>query len=66
MQEDWFSRPVFLCAGVRFSNHLGHEIPHGFRCLILHLLGGVGVGGEGEPRVIMPQLHFRVPILDRG
>ena len=36
-------------------HHLGHEISHSFRRLILHLAGGVGVGAEREPCVIVPQ-----------
>ena len=34
---------------------LSHEAAHGFRRLILHLPGGVGVGAEGESRVIVAQ-----------
>ena len=40
---------------VRVSHHLAHEIPHGFRRLILHLPGGVGVGTQGEARIVVPQ-----------
>ena len=36
-------------------HHLAHKISHGFRSLILHLPGGVGVGAEGEPGVVVPQ-----------
>ena len=36
-------------------HHLGHEVSHGFCCLILHLAGGVGVGAQGEARVVVPQ-----------
>ena len=36
-------------------HHLGHEISHGFRRLILHLAGGVGVGAEGKPCVVVAQ-----------
>ena len=36
-------------------HHLGHEISHSFRCLILHLAGGVGVGSEGKACVIVAQ-----------
>ena len=36
-------------------HHLAHEISHGFRRLILHLAGGVGVGAEGEPCVVVAQ-----------
>ena len=34
---------------------LGHEAAHGFRCLILHLPGGMGVGAQGEARVVVAQ-----------
>ena len=36
-------------------HHLCHEAAHGFRRLILHLPGGVGVDAEGEACVVMPQ-----------
>lgn len=35
--------------------HLRHEVPHGLGCFILFLAGGVGVGAEGEPGVVVPQ-----------
>ena len=35
--------------------YLGHEVAHGFRRLILHLPGGVGVGTEGEACVVVAQ-----------
>ena len=35
--------------------HLRHETPHGLGRLILLLLGGVGVGAEGEPGVVVTQ-----------
>ena len=35
--------------------YLAHEISHGFRRLILHLAGGVGVGAQGEARIVMTQ-----------
>ena len=34
---------------------LRHKIPHGFCSLILHLPGGVGVGAEGEARIVVSQ-----------
>ena len=37
------------------SHHLSHEAAHGFRRLILHLTGGVGVGAEGEACVVVAQ-----------
>ena len=45
---------VFGGSGV-VLHHLGHEISHSFRRLILHLPGGVGVGTEGETCVIVAQ-----------
>ena len=36
-------------------HYLCHESAYGFRRLILHLPGGVGVGAEGEARVIGAQ-----------
>ena len=39
-----------------FTLHdLRHEISHGLRSLILHLPGGVGVGAEGEARIVVSQ-----------
>ena len=35
--------------------YLAHEISHGFRRLVLHLSGGVGVGAQGEARVVVSQ-----------
>ena len=54
-QEVWLSYPVFLMGCVVWSHHLAHEISHGFRRLALHLPGGVGVGAEREPCVVVPQ-----------
>ena len=45
---------VFGGSGV-VLHHLGHEVSHGFRRLILHLAGGVSVDTEGEPCIIVPQ-----------
>ena len=45
---------VFGVAGL-LLHHLGHEAAHGFRRLVLHLPGGVGIGAQGETRVIVPQ-----------
>ena len=36
-------------------HHLRHEAAHGFRSLILHLAGGVGVGAQGEARAVVSQ-----------
>ena len=33
--------------GELLLHNLRHKAAHGFRCLILHLPGGVGVGVEG-------------------
>ena len=44
------------CWGFYFRLHdLGHEISHGFCCLILNLAGGVGVGAEGKACVVVAQ-----------
>ena len=45
---------VFGATGL-LLHHLCHEAAHGFRCLILHLPGGVGVGAEGETCVVVSQ-----------
>ena len=54
-QEVWPSCPVFLGVLSLVLHHLGHEISHGFRRLILHLPGGVGVGSEGESGIVVAQ-----------
>ena len=36
-------------------HHLGYEAAHGFRRLILHLPGGVGVGAQGESGIVVAQ-----------
>ena len=36
-------------------HHLRHEAAHGFRRLVLHLAGGVGVGAEGESCIVVAQ-----------
>ena len=41
---------AFFC-----SHDLLHEVSHGFRCFVLLLPGGVGVGAEGESSVVMAQ-----------
>ena len=38
-----------------FLHHLRHEATHGFRRLILHLPGGVGIGAERKTCVVVPQ-----------
>ena len=54
-QEVWPSCPVFLVPFGLLLHDLGHEAAHGFRSLILHLPGGMGVGAEGEARVVVAQ-----------
>ena len=49
-----FLPDVFASFGLP-SLYLGHEVTHGFRRLILHLPGGVGVGTQGEARVVVAQ-----------
>ena len=44
---------AFCCLGV--SHDLCHEVAHRLSCLILFLPGGVGVGSQGEARIIVPQ-----------
>ena len=45
---------VFCGFGVGL-HHLAHEIAHGFRRLILHLAGSVGVSPQGEACVVVAQ-----------
>ena len=45
---------VFGAVGLRLHD-LRHKATHGFRRLILHLPGGVGVGAEGEACVVVAQ-----------
>ena len=53
-QEDWPSCPVFSVANQPLHD-LRHKAAHGFRRLILHLPGGMGVGAEREARVVVAQ-----------
>ena len=47
---------VFGGSGVVLHlHHLGHEVSHSFRRLILHLAGGVGVGAQGEACIVVAQ-----------
>ena len=39
----------------RILHHLFHEVSHLLRCLFLHLPGGVGVGAQGEPGIVVPR-----------
>ena len=36
-------------------HYLCHEAAHSLRRLILHLPGGVGIGAQGEPRIVVAQ-----------
>ena len=47
------SCPVFFA--LLCSHDLLHEVAHGFRCFVLLLSGGVGVGAEGESGVVVAQ-----------
>lgn len=38
-----------------FSTQVVHEAAHGLRGFVLFLLGGVGVGAKGKPRVVVAQ-----------
>lgn len=49
------SRPVRCAVSCLPLSHLRHEVAHGLGCFILLLAGGVGVGAEGEPGVVVPQ-----------
>ena len=44
-----------VCIPLRPLSHLRHEAPHGLGRLVLFLAGGVGVGPQGEPCVVVPQ-----------
>ena len=50
------SRPV-RCAVYFWLSlpYLRHEVAHGLGCLVLLLSGGVGVGAESEPCVVVAQ-----------
>ena len=39
----------------RSLSHLRHKVAHGLRCFVLLLAGGVGVGAEGEPCIVVSQ-----------
>ena len=39
----------------RRLHHLCHEATHGLCGFVLLLTGGVGVGAESEPRIVVPQ-----------
>ena len=52
-QEVPTSCPVFFA--LLCSHDLLHKVAHGFRCFVLLLPGGVGVGAKGESRVVVAQ-----------
>ena len=46
---------AWLFSAFSALHNLCHKISHSFRCSVLLLPGGVGVGAEGEARIIVPQ-----------
>ena len=46
---------MLLWCSLISSHHLFHEATHGLGGLVLLLAGGVGVGTESEPRIVVPQ-----------
>ena len=50
-----FRLPAWLFAAFSVLHDLRHKIPHRLRRPILLLPGGVGVGAEGEARIVVPQ-----------
>ena len=50
-----FLSGVFWLQGWLLLHDLRHKAAHGFRRLVLHLPGGVGVGAEREARVVVTQ-----------
>ena len=46
---------MLLWCSLISSHHLCHEAAHGLGGFVLHLTGGVGVGAESEPRIVVPQ-----------
>ena len=52
-QEVPTSGPVFFA--LLCSHDLLHEVAHGFRCFVLLLPGGVGVGAKSESGVVVAQ-----------
>lgn len=49
------SQPVRCAALWALLSDLRYEVPHGLGGLILLLAGGVGVGAEGEPGIVVSQ-----------
>lgn len=46
---------MLLWCSLISSHHLCHEAAHGLCGFVLLLTGGVGVGAESEPRIVVPQ-----------
>ena len=49
------SYSLLLWCSLISSHHLCHEAAHGLCGFVLLLTGGVGVGAESEPRIVVPQ-----------
>ena len=49
------SSSLLLWCSLISSHHLRHEAAHGLCGFVLLLTGGVGVGAESEPRIVVPQ-----------
>lgn len=49
------SSSLLLWCSLISSHHLCHEAGHGLCGFVLLLTGGVGVGAESEPRIVVPQ-----------
>ena len=49
------SSSLLLWCSLISLHHLRHETAHGPGGFILFLTGGVGVGAESEPRIVVPQ-----------
>ena len=54
-QRGSFAFPPVLFRVLFCLHHLRYEAALGLRCLVLLLAGGVGVGAESEPRIVVPQ-----------
>ena len=54
MSADGYAARFFWVTGLPLHD-LRHEAAHGFRRLILHLPGGVGVSAQGEACVVVAQ-----------
>ena len=49
------SSSLLLWCSLISSHHLCHEAAHGLCGFVLLLTGGVGVGAQGEARIVVPQ-----------